>query len=456
MFEKFKWVIEMNAREIALKTLLDIENGEAYSNLLLNSKLNSVELSDLDKAFVTKLVYGVVTYKRTLDYIISKLSKVKIKKISNPILNILRMGLYQIYYLDKVPDSAVVNESVKLAKRYGHQASANFVNALLRNSTKRQKEEYFKDINDEKERLAIYYSYPEWIIDLYAKRYGIERTENILKANEEIPIDCIRVNTLKITRSKLMEKLDGFDVKEGKTQDIIYTADVKKLIVSDYFKEGLFTVQDEAPNLVGHIIEPKEKEKILDICAAPGGKTTHLAQLANDGADITAFELHEHRCKLIMDLCKRLGINSIKVQQKDATIFDENFAEKFDKIVVDVPCSGLGVIRRKPDIKWNTTADDIENLTEIQYNILVNASAYLKNNGVMVYSTCTNNYSENEGIINKFLKENKGFEISPIDNIPVEFAKEIYNNGMLELFADTNKCDGFFICKLIKTNSFTN
>jgi len=440
----------MNAREIALKTLLDIENGEAYSNLLLNSKLNNGELSDLDKAFVTKLVYGVITYKRTLDYIISKLSKVKIKKISTSILNILRMGLYQIYYLDKIPDSAVVNESVKLAKRYGHQASANFVNALLRNSTKIEKEEYFIDIKNKQERFAIYYSYPDWIVDLYVDRYGLERTENILKANEEAIVDCIRVNTLKITRRELMEKLNEFDVKEGRTEDIIYTNDIKKLISSAYFKEGLFTVQDEAPCLVGHIINPIEKEKILDICAAPGGKTTHLAQLSNDMADIMAFELHAHRCKLINDLCERLDIKSINVEQKDATIFDQNLVEQFDKIVVDVPCSGLGVIRRKPDIKWNTTIEDIENLKEIQYKILFNASRYLKYNGVLVYSTCTNNFEENEGIINKFLKENKEFEIAKIDNIPENFQKDVYNNGMLELFPDKNGCDGFFICKITK------
>lgn len=440
----------MNAREIALKTLLDIENGEAYSNLLLNSKLNNGELSDLDKAFVTKLVYGVITYKRTLDYIISKLSKVKIKKISTSILNILRMGLYQIYYLDKIPNSAIVNESVKLAKRYGHQASANFVNALLRNSTKRQKEEYFIDIKNKQERLAIYYSYPDWIVDLYVDRYGVERTENILKSNEEELIDCIRVNTLKITRKELMEKLKEFDVKEGRTEDIIYSNDIKKLIYSAYFKEGLFTVQDEAPCLVGHIINPNEKEKILDICAAPGGKTTHLAQLSNDMANIMAFELHPHRCKLIKDLCKRLDIKSINVEQKDATIFDEDLVEQFDKIVVDVPCSGLGVIRRKPDIKWNTTVEDIEKLKEIQYKILFNASRYLKYNGVLVYSTCTNNFEENEGMINKFLKENKEFEIAKIDNIPENFQKDVYNNGMLELYPDKNGCDGFFICKITK------
>lgn len=443
-------VMYMEAREISLRVLLDIEKDESYSNLALNSKLNDVELPDLDKAFVTKLVYGVITYKRTLDYIISKLSKVKIKKISNPILNILRMGLYQIYYLDKIPNSAVVNESVKLAKKYGHQASANFVNALLRNAARVSKESFFEDIKDEKEMLALNYSYPDWIINLYVNKYGMERTKQILKSNEEEMTDCIRVNTLKITREELMHKLENFSVELGRVEDILYTNDIKKLLRSEYFKNGFFTVQDEAPALVGHIIKPSENEKILDMCAAPGGKTTHLAQLSNDKATIVAFELHEHRCKLIKELCTRLGIKSVSIEKKDATVFDESLCENFDKIVADVPCSGLGVIRRKPDIKWNTTEDDVKNLTEIQYKILSNAGKYLKRGGILVYSTCTNNSQENEDVVNRFLQSNKEFEIAKIDNIPEEFEKDVYDDGMLELLPDKNNCDGFFICKMCK------
>lgn len=440
----------MNAREVSLRILLEFEKTDAYSNLLLDSELKKLDLSELDKAFVTRLVYGVITYKRTLDYIISKLSKIKMKKISSPIINILRLGLYQIYYLDKIPNSAGVNESVKLAKKYGHQASGNFVNALLRNAGKSSKEAFFEDIKDKKEKLAISYSYPDWIVELYIKQYGIDRTGDILKVNEEELVDCIRVNTLKTTREDLLNELSEFNVKEGRVKDILYTADIKRLLVSDLFNKGLFTIQDEAPSLVGHIVKPKEGEEILDICAAPGGKTTHLAQLSNDKAKITAFELHEHRCKLIEKLCIRLGIKSIKVEQKDATLFDESMVEKFDKIVADVPCSGLGVIRRKPDIKWNTKEEDIEELTKIQYKILTNASKYLKTGGVLVYSTCTNVYAENEGVVNKFLEENKEFKISKIDNIPEDFMKHVYNDGMLELSPDKNNCDGFFICKLTK------
>lgn len=360
------------------------------------------------------------------------------------------MGLYQIYYLDKIPNSAVVNESVKLAKKYGHQASANFVNALLRNAARVSKERFFEDIKDEKEMLALNYSYPDWIINLYVNKYGMERTKQILKSNEEEMTDCIRVNTLKITREELMHKLENFSVELGRVEDILYTNDIKKLLRSEYFKNGFFTVQDEAPALVGHIIKPSENEKILDMCAAPGGKTTHLAQLSNDKATIVAFELHEHRCKLIKELCTRLGIKSVSIEKKDATVFDESLCENFDKIVADVPCSGLGVIRRKPDIKWNTTEDDVKNLTEIQYKILSNAGKYLKRGGILVYSTCTNNSQENEDIVNRFLQSNKEFEIAKIDNIPEEFEKDVYDEGMLELLPDKNNCDGFFICKMCK------
>lgn len=445
----------VNAREISLKILLEFEKEEAYSNILLNSKLKNIDVSDTDKALITKLVYGVITYKKTLDYIISNLSKIKLKKISESILNILRLGLYQIYYLDKVPNSAACNEAVKLAKKYGHQSSANFVNAILRNASRKKKEEFFENIENINDKLALYYSYPNWIIDLYIKQYGVDRTINILKENENVLTDCIRVNTLKITKEELLNKLnlEGYSIREGRVKDILYTEELKKLLSSEYFKNGLFTVQDEAPSLVAHIINPKPGEKILDICAAPGGKTTHLAQLSDDRADITAFEIHEHRCKLIEDLCRRLDINLVNVQQKDATIFDEKYVEKFDKIVADVPCSGLGVIRKKPDIKWNTKEEDINNLIKIQLEILNNAGKYLKNNGVLVYSTCTNNQEENEQIVDKFLTENKNFEIAEINNIPEEFAEYIANKGMLTLLPDINNCDGFFICKLTKTNN---
>ena len=274
----------------------------------------------------------------------------------------------------------------------------------------------------------------------------------MLVANNSKTYDSIRVNTLKISRDDLYSKLknEGYNVSLGIACDIIYTYDIKRLIKSRYFEEGFFTVQDEAPSLVAHLLNPKENEKILDMCAAPGGKTTHIAELMKDKGEIVAFELYEHRANLINELANRLGIKSIKTFQNDATIFDEKLVSSFDKVLADVPCSGLGVIRKKPDIKWNTKYEDIEELSKIQYKILENAGKYVKPEGVVVYSTCTNTNQENVSLINKFIGLNKEFSIEKIDNIYDDFKTGLTKDGMLELSPHRENCDGFFICILKK------
>lgn len=447
-------IIMPNVREYVLKVLLEAENNEVYSNLLLNHKLNNIELNDFDKKLFTQIVYGVVSYKLTIDYIISKLSKIKLSKLSKPILNILRIGIYQIYYLDKIPVSAACNESVKLAKKYGHVSSAGYVNAMLRNASRTEFDSFFDNIESDVERLSKKYSHPDWMVNLWIKKFGVEGTEKLLIANNSKTYDSIRVNTLKISRDELVNKLqkEEFDVKGGLVEDIIYTNDIKRLIKSNYFSEGYFTVQDEAPAMVAHLLNPQKTDKVLDMCAAPGGKTTHIAELMGDSGQIVAFELYEHRVKLINGLTKRLGIKIIETCQNDATIFDENFVNSFDKVLADVPCSGLGVIRKKPDIKWNTKEEDIEELTKIQYKILENAAKYVKQNGIIVYSTCTNIDKENVDLIHKFIAENKEFSIEKVVNIPEEFKTGLTIDGMLELSPHRENCDGFFICILKKNN----
>lgn len=357
-----------NSREVALHILMKIEENKAFSNILLNSELKRAEINDLDKMFVTQLVYGVVANKYAIDHIIKKSSKIKFNKISVPILNILRLGVFQIYYLDKIPVSATCNESVKLSKKYGHISSANFVNAVLRNISRKNKDEFFEDIKDSLEYLSIYYSYPKWIIETWIKQFGKDGTTELLKANEKVDFECVRVNTIKANRDELLRRFDGSE--KGKLSDVFYVKNVKDVLSSDEFKNGLVTLQDEAPALVAHLLSPKEKEEILDICAAPGGKTTHVAGLVNDNANIIAVELYPKRAELIEETARRLGINSIKVKVGDATEFCKEFENKFDKIIADVPCSGLGVIRKKPDIKFNIEKEDIDKINEIQKTIL--------------------------------------------------------------------------------------
>ena len=437
-----------NAREIALNIIMKFEKNDAFSNILLNNELNKTDISDIDKRFVTQLVYGVVSNKIAIDYIIKSLSKVKINKISNLILNILRLGIFQIYYLDKIPNSAACNEAVKLAKRHGQIKSSSFVNAILRNATRTEKDKFFENITDKEEFLSVYYSYPKWIVDIWVSQFGFDETKNLLKANESVNYDSVRVNTLKTSLEDMLKRFENS--KAGKLKDIFYTENVKEIINSDEFKNGMITLQDEAPALVAHLLKPEEGQDILDICAAPGGKTTHVAQLTNDKANIIACDLYENRLKLIEETASRLQIKSIKTKVLDATIFDKTFENKFDRIIADVPCSGLGVIRKKPDIKFNIKEEDIEEINETQKKILECAGKYLKPGGILVYSTCTNVFKENQETIKWFLSNNKNFKIATDESIIPEEWKSGIKDGMLSLLPSLHGCDGFFICCLTK------
>jgi len=439
-----------NAREVALRLLMKIEEDKAFSNILLNSELNKLDLTELDKTFVTQLVYGVLANKIAIDFIIKKSSKIRFNKIAVPILNILRLGIFQLYYLDKVPVSATCNESVKLAKKYGHISSANFVNALLRNASRTEKNTFFDGIEDRNDYLSIYYSYPRWIIDIWVKQFGIDGTKELLAANEKVTYDSVRVNLLKTSRDEMLKTFG--ECEAGKLADIFYTKDVKSIVKSDEFKNGYITLQDEAPALVAHLLKAESDHNILDICAAPGGKTTHVAGLVKDKCKIIATDLYPNRIKLIEDTAKRLGIKSIKTKVNDATVFNNEFVDNFDRIIADVPCSGLGVIRKKPDIKFNIKEEDIDSINEIQRKILLNASKYLKVGGILVYSTCTNVFKENQDTVNWFLEGNKNFEVvTDEDLIPDEW-KSGLKDGMLSLLPSKHGCDGFFICCLKKVD----
>lgn len=439
-----------NSREIALKILMRIEEG-AYSNLILDSELSRHELSDLDKSYITRVIYGVVTYKLTLDYIIRKNSKIRLKKISQSILNILRLGIFEIYYMDKIPVSATCNEYVKLARKYGHNASSGFVNAILRNLSKKELEVNFEGLEGN-ELLSVKYSCPLWLVEKWSKQFG--DIEELLKANNEKTDTCIRVNTLKITREELKQELldRGYEVSDGRIEDILYIKKLKGLLSEELFNDGYFVVQDEAPAIIAHILDPKEGEKIIDICSAPGGKTTHIAQLMSDKGEIVATDIHEHRVGLVEQLAKKLSIKSIKAECMDATEYHSEFEGMFDGIVADVPCSGLGVIRKKPEIKWTAKEEEIKDLVGIQKAILNNAKRYLKKGGRLVYSTCTNNEEENENIVKWFLQENKEFKIRKVDDlIPEGLKSSIRSEGWMLFLPSQENTDGFFACVLEKT-----
>lgn len=440
------------AREIALKALYKIEKEDAYSNITLNQVLKeNKNIDERDVGLISELVYGTITWKLTLDEIIKKHSNIKLKKISVWILNILRMGIYQIIFLDKIPKSAAVNESVNLAKRYGHKSSSNFVNAILRKVSVNDYKE-LEEIKDDKERISKTTSMPMWIIEELLKQKDIKEVEKICKNSNLKPNTTIRINKLKTNKKELEEKLGKRKIKylEGSLEDFLVLKKVKNIENIDLFKEGFFTVQDEGAGLIVDVLAPKEDECILDACSSPGGKTTYIAEKMKNKGKIEAWDIHEHRVKLVQNAAKRLGINIIQAKTQDATEFNQDLVGKFDKILLDVPCLGLGVIKRKPDIKWKRKKEDIEEITKIQKAILDNCSKYLKKNGELVYSTCSILKEENEDIIERFLKENLDFKICKeneknYENIVIFGEKDKYIN-----IYPSNENDGFFICKLRK------
>ena len=362
------------AREIALKALYKIEKEEAYSNIALNQVLKeNKNIDERDVGLISELVYGTITWKLTLDEIIKKYSNIKLKKISVWILNILRMGIYQIIFLDKIPKSAAVNESVNLAKRYGHKSSSNFVNAILRKVSVNDYNE-LENIKDDKERISKTTSMPMWIIEELLKQKNIKEIEEICKNSNLRPNTVIRINNLKTNKKDLEDRLQEskIDYLEGSLQDFLILKKIKNIENIDLFKEGFFTVQDEGAGLIVEVLEPKEGECILDACSSPGGKTTYMAEKMKNNGKIEAWDIHEHRVNLVRNTAERLGINIIKAKIQDATKFNEDLVETFDKILLDVPCLGLGVIKRKPDIKWKRKKEDIEEITKVLKAILDN------------------------------------------------------------------------------------
>lgn len=428
----------MNSRKIVVELLNEVDKGKYVNQVLKN--IQAYELDARDKNLISKIVYGVVENKIYLDYYIRKFSSVRLKKIDASILNILRMSAYQMLFLTKIPHSAVVNEAVKLTKKINHRRSG-FVNGLLRNMSRDY--EAVELPKDRNEYLSIKYSHPLWLVERFIGLFGEEFTEDLLEANNETPSLVLRVNTRLINREDLMTKLEelGFvcQISDIVEEGLVVTklGDIA-LDDNDLFRDGYFTVQDESSMLIAGLVDPKSDEKILDLCAAPGGKSTHLATLMDNMGQVVACDISEYKLPLIEENKKRLQLSNIQVYQNDASIYNAEFESIFDKVLVDAPCSGLGIIRRKPDIKYLKSMEDIEALTNLQDQILEQASKYVKPGGLLIYSTCTIEPMENEERIQNFLKDH-AFEIVKIDE-----------NDNLQLYPNVDETDGFFCCKLRK------
>ena len=395
----------VNTRKIAVKALMEVSSNKAYSNLTLNKIFSENQFETNEKSFVTALFYGVLDRKISIDYLLSLFIKKPLKKITPLTLEALRIAVYQIYFMDKVPESAAVNESVKLVKSSKEQFNASFVNGVLRNLLREKPE--LPSGNDAKS-LSIRYSCPMWIINSFIEDYGNETAEKLLKESLLNPPVTLRVNRVKISDDELILALKKEGILSEKTDEnslkILGGIDVKE---SRCYKEGFFHIQDLASSRSIEKLGLKSGMRVLDLCSAPGGKSFTAAGIMGNSGEICSFDLYEKRVELIRKSAKRLGFDIIKTACGDATVFNTEIG-KFDAIICDVPCSGLGVIRRKPEIKYKES-EDFSVLEEIQLKILNNAVSYLNNNGKILYTTCTVRKNENEKIISAFLDEHKDF-----------------------------------------------
>ena len=437
----------MKSRNLAYKVLFDIEKNENYSNMAINKYFKDCDLDSRDRGFATEIIYGVVENKIYLDYIIDKLSKIKSNKLNLKVKILLRMGIYQILFLDSVSDYAAVNETVNLTKKLDNR-SAGFVNAVLRNVI-RQKEDIGEvKIKDTVDNLSTKYSYNKWIVRNWISKFGREFTEDLLEANAERPSLYLRVNTLKTNRDELISLLEKQDVQCEKVpfiQEAIKVNNLKNIENNELYKKGLFTVQDISSMLVGKILNPQKDAKVLDVCSAPGGKTTHIATLMENSGQVVSRDIFEHKIKLIQNSVNRLGLKNVDVELFDALSLDKESIDKFDYVLADVPCSGLGIIRRKPEIKYKEK-EEIKDLPKLQKQILQNAAKYVKVGGTLIYSTCTVQDDENIEVVENFLQSNKRFQFEKIENINIDLENE--DKVYLKIYPNIHGMDGFFIAKL--------
>lgn len=442
----------MNPRELAMQILLDVHENKAYSNLEINKYLKE-DIDFRDENLIREMVYGVLENNIYLDYIISKASKLAFKKIHKKILEILRLGIYQILFMDRIPNRAAVDEAVKLAKKHGNRGSIGFVNGILREIV-RNTDSYTKvETGDKFKDLSIKYSHPDFLVKEWVEDYGLEFTKNLIKANNKTPNLNIRVNSLKISRDELFKRLSqkGLEMSKGKlAKDCLIIHNPRRITELEEFKKGLFTIQDESSMLVGQLMNPKEGSRIIDISAAPGGKSTHLGQIMNNSGYILSRDIHKHKLRLIEENAKRLGITIIETEMYDGLNFDEKLKESFDYCLLDAPCSGFGIIRRKPEIKLNKGKKDISDLAKLQYKMLDRAKGYIKRGGTLIYSTCTISQEENLGLIKEFLAKNKNFSLDKMDKIGEEEGLNNLDQGYIQLFPNIHGTDGFFIARLVK------
>lgn len=442
-------------REVALEVLLQIEKNQAYSNLLLNQTVKRSKLDQRDVGLLTEIVYGTIQRRDTLDYYLEPFVKKGLATLDVWVKVLLRLSVYQIAYLDRVPDRAVVHEAVSIAKKKGHKGISGMVNGVLR-SILRQGLPTLEKIEDEAKRLALETSFPLWLVRRWTEQYGIEATKEMCETSLIPPAVTVRVNQVKATVKEAIEQLtnEGLVVKRGELSPDAIMIEKGNVFQTRAYEQGYVTAQDESSMLVGRAVGLKAGMSVIDACAAPGGKSTHMAEQMNDEGTVLSFDLHEHKVKLIREQAARLELASIQAESLDARKMDKHLADQqFDRVLVDAPCSGFGVIRRKPDIKWTKSEKDIEAIQAIQQDILDAVAPFVKTGGALTYSTCTVDKAENEESVRMFLAKHIDFQLDSTlrERLPEKVVNAgRYQDGMVTILPQDFQTDGFFIASFIK------
>lgn len=442
--------MRQNVRELALDGLMQVEKSGAYSNLLLNNLIEKSAIDRKDIGLLTEIVYGTIQRRDTLDYYLQPFLR---KKVEAWVKVLLRLSLYQMLYLDRVPERAVIHEAVEIAKKRGHKGIAGMVNGVLR-SIQREGVPALEEIQNPIKRLAVATSHPEWLVQEWTTAYDLETAKKMCEVNLIPPVSAARVNVDKGTVEEAMVLLqnEGVEAKHGDLSEDAIQIEKGNVAHTEAFQKGFLSIQDESSMLVARALEPEEGDMVLDSCAAPGGKTTHIAERLKGTGQVMSLDLHPHKVRLIQQQAKRLGLENVETKALDARKVQEHFGnESFDKILVDAPCSGFGVIRRKPDIKLGKGKGDSERLSTIQLSILEKVAPLLKAGGRLVYSTCTIEKIENEQVVEQFLQEHPEFEWdTTIKERMPEKLRPYINEGQVQILPHYFATDGFYIACLRK------
>ena len=436
------------AREIALEVLTRVEEDRAFADLLLSHHLDASRLDPRDRRLATELTYGVLRWRGRLDAHIQRVTHRPLPDLPPWLRNLLRLGAYQCLFLDRVPPRAAVDESVKLARRRGHEGFAGFVNGVLRALLREG--QTIPEPADPVEALALRHSFPHWLVRRWVTRFGAEEAQALMSALNRRPPFTIRVNTLRVTREELILRLKSEGTDGSPTS---YAPD--GIIIdppllpdsSSSYRDGLWTVQDEASILVGHLVAPRPGEQVVDLCAAPGGKTTHLAQLMADRGKVVALDPHSARLDLVQRACERLGLRIVEPIRGDAQSFGP--AASYDRVLVDAPCSNLGILRRAPELKWHRREEELSGLAANQLAILSAAGSTVRPGGVLVYSTCSLEPEENEAVVDAWLRGSPSFRPDPpwCDEILAPLVDE---TGIFRALPHRHGTDGFTAFRFVK------